>query len=163
MSKFWAPTLESISTLISIVPPWFWVFVGTRARWLSKKPCLWDNSNCQAARGISCELFVLFWTRSFTAIVTESSSKSRLYWISSLETKNIRFSCKLTVSWLVDSRLNLSKTIWKMNMTLKSSANRKRIRVFHIWTQFNLFWFRFGCAWLWLAEKLLQKSRGFFS
>ena len=49
-----------------------------------------------------------------------------------------------------------------MSMPLKSSANRKRIRLFHIWTQFNLFWLKFGCAWLWLAEKFLQKKRWFF-
>ena len=49
-----------------------------------------------------------------------------------------------------------------MIMLLKSSANRKRIRLFHIWTHFNFFWFRFGCAWLWLAEKILQKRRWFF-
>ena len=44
-----------------------------------------------------------------------------------------------------------------MNMSLKSSANRERIRLLHIWTHFNLFWFRVGCAWLLLAEKYLQK------
>ena len=49
-----------------------------------------------------------------------------------------------------------------MNMLLKSSANRKRIRLFHIWTRFNIFWFRFVCAWLWLEEKFLQKWRWFF-
>ena len=48
-----------------------------------------------------------------------------------------------------------------MNMLLKSSTNRKRIRLFHIWTRFDLFWFKFGCAWLWLAEKFLQKWRWF--
>ena len=31
------------------------------------------------------------------------------------------------------------KIIWKINMLLKSSANRKRIRLFHIWTHFSLF------------------------
>ena len=46
-----------------------------------------------------------------------------------------------------------------MNMSLKSSANTKRIRLFHIWTHYNLFWFRFGCAGLWLAEKFFQKWR----
>ena len=51
---------------------------------------------------------------------------------------------------------------WKLNMLLKSSANRKRIRLFHIWTLFILFWFSFGCAWLWLAEKFFQKRRWFF-
>ena len=48
-----------------------------------------------------------------------------------------------------------------MNMSLKSSANRNRIRLFHIWTHFNLSWFRFGCAWLWLAEKFFQTWRWF--
>ena len=47
-------------------------------------------------------------------------------------------------------------------MWLKSSANRKQTSLFHIWTHFNLFWFRFGCAWLWLAEKFLQKWRWLF-
>ena len=32
-------------------------------------------------------------------------------------------------------------------MSLKSSANRKWIRLSHIWTHFNLFWFSFGCDW----------------
>ena len=52
--------------------------------------------------------------------------------------------------------------IWKLKKWLKSSTNRKRIRLYHISTQFNLFWFRFRCAWLWLAEKFLQKWRWFF-
>ena len=56
----------------------------------------------------------------------------------------------------------MNETSWKMNVLLKSSTNRKRIRFFHIWTHFNLFWFKFGCAWLWLAEKFLQKWRWFF-
>ena len=47
-------------------------------------------------------------------------------------------------------------------MWLKSSANRKRIRLFRIWTRFVLFCFKFLCAWLWLAEKFLQKCRWFF-
>ena len=49
--------------------------------------------------------------------------------------------------------------VWKLNMRLKSSANGKRIRLFHIWTRFVLFWDKFGCAWLWLAKKFLQKWR----
>ena len=47
-------------------------------------------------------------------------------------------------------------------MLLKSSTNRKRIRLFHNWTRFVLSRFMFGCAWLWLAEKFLQKRRWFF-
>ena len=58
--------------------------------------------------------------------------------------------------------MKLKKTIWKLKMLLKSSANRKRIRLFHIWTWFVFFWFKFGCAWLWSAEKILQKWRWFF-
>ena len=30
----------------------------------SFRSCLWDNSNCKAASGISCELIVIFWTKS---------------------------------------------------------------------------------------------------
>ena len=48
-----------------------------------------DKSNCQAARGISCELNVIFWLRSFTAIVTESVPKSRVHCCPSLETEKI--------------------------------------------------------------------------
>ena len=58
--------------------------------------------------------------------------------------------------------MKLNKLIWKMKMLLNSSANWKRIRLFHIWTWFVLFWFPFGCAWLWLAEKFLQKKRRSF-
>ena len=56
----------------------------------------------------------------------------------------------------------MNKMNWKLNMLLKSSANRKRIRLFHIWTLFILFWFMFGCACLWLAEIFLQKWRWLF-
>ena len=159
MSKSWAPTLESTSSLISNVPCWLGV-METCARWLFKKSCLWDNSNCQAAWGVSYELIVKFWSRSFTAKVTESGPKSRVHWIPSLKTEKIIIFCTLNVSWVaVDCRLKLNKMIWKMNMSLKSSTNSKRIRLFLIWTHFNLFWFGFGCAWLWLAEKFLQKWR----
>ena len=78
VSKSLAPTLESTSSLSSCVPCWLEV-IGTPARWLSEKSCLWDNSNCQASRGISCELIVIFWSRSFTAIVTESGPKWRVH------------------------------------------------------------------------------------
>ena len=47
-------------------------------------------------------------------------------------------------------------------MLLKSSTNRKQIRLFHIWTHFNFFCFKFGCAWLWLAKELFQKWRCIF-
>ena len=49
-----------------------------------------------------------------------------------------------------------------MNMWFKSSTKRKRRSLFRIWTHFNLFWLGFGCAWLWWAEKFLQKRRWFF-
>ena len=84
--------------------------IGTRGRCLCKKSCLWENSNCQAARGISCELIFIFWSRSFIAIVTESEPKSRVHWFPSLETENILFFRKLADQiWAVDSRLKLKK------------------------------------------------------
>ena len=56
------------------------------------------QSKCQAARGNSCELIVIFWSRSFTAIVTESGLESRVHWFLSLETEKIMMIlCKLTL------------------------------------------------------------------
>ena len=152
-------TGEYFVFLISIVPFCFGV-IGTRARWLFKKSCLWHNSSCHTARGIYCELILKFWSRSFTAILTESEPKSRVHWIPSLETEKIMIFCKLNLNWVVvDCRLKWNKMILIMNMSLKSSANRKRIRLFQIWTLFNLLWCGFGFAWLWLAQKILQKWR----
>ena len=51
VSKPCAPTPESTSSLISSVPCWLRE-TGTRARWLFKNRCLWDNNKLQAARGI---------------------------------------------------------------------------------------------------------------
>ena len=48
-----------------------------------------------------------------------------------------------------------------MNKLLKSSTNRKRIRLLHIWTHISLFWCGFGFAWNLLAEKSLEKWRWF--
>ena len=48
--------------------------------------------------GIPCGLIVIFWSSSFTVIVTESGPKSRVHWIPSLETEKIIIFCKLTVS-----------------------------------------------------------------
>ena len=68
--------------------------------------------------------------------------------------------CKLNVIWVaVDCRLKLNKMIWKMNIRLKLTANRKRICLVHTWTWFVIVWFTFGCACLWLAEEFLQKWR----
>ena len=106
-----SPTLESTSSLISCFPRWLGV-TGTHARCLFKNCCLWDISISQAAKGISCELIVLFWTRSFTAVVTESGPKSKVHWIPSFETEKIKIFCELIVGWLVDSRLKLKKMIW---------------------------------------------------
>ena len=64
------------------------------------------------ATGISFELIVLFWTRSFTVTATELGPKSRVQWLPSLKSEKIMISCKLTISWLnwlVDSRLKLNK------------------------------------------------------
>ena len=50
---------------------------------------------------------------------------------------------------------------WKMNMSLKSSANRKRKRLFYNCTHCNVFWFKFRCARLWLAEIFPRKLNCF--
>ena len=62
---------------------------GTRARWLFKNYCLWDNNKLQDARGSSWELIVLSWTRFFKVRVTKSGPKSRDHSISSFETEKI--------------------------------------------------------------------------
>ena len=50
----------------------------------------------QLPGSISSELIVKFWSRSFTAIVTESGPKSRVHWIPSLETEKIMMIlCKM--------------------------------------------------------------------
>ena len=59
VSKAWVSKLESNSSLISNVPFWLGV-MGTRGKWLSKKSCLWDTSNCQAARVILVSWLVYF-------------------------------------------------------------------------------------------------------
>ena len=42
------------------------------------------------------------------------------------------------------------------------STNGVSTRICHKWNNFYLFWFKIGCAWLWLAKKFLQKWRWFF-
>ena len=90
-----APTLESTSSLISCVPCWLGV-TGTRARWLFKNCCLWDNYKLQGARGISWEIIVISWTRSFTIRVSESGPKSR---DNSTPRWRLRKSCFFNVDW----------------------------------------------------------------
>ena len=48
-----------------------------------------------------------------------------------------------------------------MRFCLTLSTNGVSTRLCHQWNN-CLFWFWFGCAWLWLAEKFLQKWRWFF-
>ena len=92
-----APTLESNSSFISIVPSWLGV-IGTRARWLFKESCLGDSKKLQAARGTSWEFTVISWTRSLTVTETESGTKSRDSSIRSLETeKTMLLYCRLKV------------------------------------------------------------------
>ena len=83
-----APTIESTSSLISCVPCWLGVN-GTRARWLFKNCCLWDNNKLQASRGATWELIVNSCTKLCSFRVTETGPKSRDHSISSLETEII--------------------------------------------------------------------------
>ena len=49
-----------------------------------------------------------------------------------------------------------------MKFLLTVSTNGVSAQLCHYWNNFHLFWFRFGFAWLWSAEKVLQKWRWFF-
>ena len=42
-------------------------------------------------------------------------------------------------------------------MQLTAWTNEVSTRSCHKWNNFYLFWIKFGCAWLWLAENFLQK------
>ena len=55
------------------------------------------------------------------------------------------------------------KKIFYMKFWLTVSTNGVSTRLCHKRNNFYLFWFKFGCACLWLAEKVLQKWRWFFS
>ena len=50
----------------------------------------------------------------------------------------------------------------ELSFCLTMSTNRESIRLFHKSKEFCLFWLKFGCAWLWLVEKFLQKWKWFF-
>ena len=81
-----APTLQSTSSRISIIPCWMGL-IGARTSGLLQKICLWDNNKLQAGRVFSWELIVISWTRSFTVRITEYDSKSRDHSKFSLETE----------------------------------------------------------------------------
>ena len=70
VSISWVPTLESTSSLNTIVPYWLGL-IGTRARWIVKKYCVLDNNKLQVAKEFPWELIVFSWTRSFTVRVTK--------------------------------------------------------------------------------------------
>ena len=46
-----------------------------------------------------------------------------------------------------------------MKFSLTVSTNGVSTRVCHNWNNFCLFWFRLGCAWLWLVEEFPPKCR----
>ena len=49
-----------------------------------------------------------------------------------------------------------------MKFWLTVSTNGVSTRLYHKWNNFCVFWFRFGCAWIWLAEKFIQLWEWFF-
>ena len=124
---------------------------GTLARRLFKKSCVCDINKLQAARGISFEIIVISWTRSFTVRVTHSGQKSRDHSIPSLGTEKIM---------LLSSTLKVYKMRSKLNFWLTASTNGESTRLCHKLNDFcRLFWLLLGCAWLWLAEEFHQKWR----
>ena len=69
-----APTLESTSFLISVVPCWLGV-TGTPARWLFKNCCLWDSNNLQVLFQLKIP------TREWLPQVTHSIDCYKTEWI----------------------------------------------------------------------------------
>ena len=151
MSISCEPTLESTSSRVSIVPSGREV-IETRARWLFKKSCSWDNNKFQAAREFSWELIAISWTRSCSVRVTESGSKSRDHSIPLLETEKIM---------LLYCRLEVYRIKLGMNFCITTSTNGNSTRLCHKWIDFCLFWLWFGYASLWLVVIFLQKWRWF--
>ena len=129
MSISCAPTLESTSSRNSIVPCWLVVF-GNRARWLLIKFYLWDNNKLQAARGISWELVVISWRRSFTVRLTESGPKSRVHSKPSLETEKVI---------LLHCRFKAFEVRMEMNFWLTVSTNGESTRFCHKRKSFSFF------------------------
>ena len=129
-----APTLEGTSSLVSIVPSWLGV-TGTRATWLFKKSCLWDNNKIQAARRNSCEFIVFSWARSFTVRVTESGPKSRNHSIPLLDTEKLM---------LLYCRLEVYKMRMEMSFWLTVWTNGESTRICYKWEDFYHFGSRSG-------------------
>ena len=136
-----------------MVPFWLGI-IGTRGRWLFKKSCFF----WKAQEAPSCEIDFLWNYSSFldevslTARVIESGPKPRDHSIPSSETEK---------TMLLYSRLKLYELRMQMISWLHVSTNLESARLCHEWNDFFLLWQRFGCAWLWLAENLLQKWRWF--
>ena len=113
------------------------------------------SSRQQQAPRSSCQrsflgIVVVSRRRSFTVSGTESVPKSRNYSILSLENEKII---------LRYYRVKVYKMRKEMNFWLAVSTNGQLTRLCHKWNNFCLFWFMFGCAWLWLGESFLQKCR----
>ena len=63
---------------------------------------------------------------------------------------------------LLYCRLKVTKMSLERICCLTVSTNGKSTRLGHKLEDFCFFWLSFGCGWLWMAEKLLQKKRWFF-
>ena len=154
MSLSYAPTIESTLSLITMVPSWLGV-IGTRARCLFKKSCLWDSNKLRAAREISWEIFVISWTTSLKIRITESGPKPKNYSKPLLETEKSMFHY---------CRLKVYKLRMQMNFWLTVSTNGESTRSCHKWNDFFFFygtgWGVLDCDW-W--RKSLKNGVGFFS
>ena len=106
-----APSLQSTSTLISIVHCRFGV-IGTLAKGLVEKCCLWDNNKLQSARRISLELLAICWTISLSVRITDSGPKYRDDSVPALESEKIM---------LLFCRLKVKTMSMEMNISLTSS------------------------------------------
>ena len=95
------------------------------------------------------EIIVISSARFFTISLTETGANSRDHSIPSLETKNFMFLyCGLKVL-----KMGMEIKFW---LTVSTSGDSTPIC--YEWNDFCLIWYRFGCSWLWLVEKLFKKG-----
>ena len=87
---------------------------------------------------------------SLTARVTGFGPKQRVHSMPSFVTEIIMLLyCRLKVYGMKE----------EMNFWLTVSTNGELTRLCQTWNDCWLFWHRYGCAWLWLVEKILGNCR----
>ena len=138
-----------LMSFISCVPCWLGV-IRIEAQGLFKKSCLWDKNKLQAASEISCEPFVIPWKSFFTVRITQSTPMSGENSIASFSIEKVILTYFRLMVWKL--RLEMS-----FRITVETNGNSTQL------CQKCKFFCPFGhklvYAWLWLADKFIQKWR----